>query len=146
MPIRKAIANDSQGLQECMKQAYSVYLDRMKGKSLPPIEVDYAQEIKQYPVWVVEVDDHIAGGIILSFESEYLSVANLSVHPDFQGQGFGSSLLDFARKKAIEQGYKEMRLATHVLLTENISLYKHLGWREYDRDDMRVYMKKTVEL
>ena len=128
-----------------MEQAYSVYLDRMKGKSLPPIEVDYAQEIKQYPVWVIESEDKVAGGIILSFEAEYLSLANLSVHPDFQGQGFGRNLLDFAHEKAIEQGYKEMRLATHVLLVENISLYKHLGWREYDRDDMRVYMKKTVE-
>lgn len=127
-----------------MEQAYSVYLDRMKGKTLPPIEVDYALEIKHYPVWVLEEDEQIAGGIILLFESEYLSVANLSVHPDFQSKGFGSSLLDFAHKKAIEQGYKEMRLATHVLLTENISLYKHLGWREYDRDDKRVYMKKTV--
>lgn len=66
-----------------MEQAYSVYLERMKGKTLPPIEVDYAQEIKHYPVWVVEEDDQIAGGIILSFEAEYLSVANLSVHPDF---------------------------------------------------------------
>lgn len=66
------------------------------------------------------------------------------MHPDFQGRGFGGKLLNFAETKAKELGYKEMRLATHVLLTENIALYKHLGWSEYDRDDVRVYMKKVV--
>ena len=144
MIIRKAVTNDSQGLQNCMKQAYTVYLERMKGKPLPPMDVDYAQEIEHYPVWVIEGDDQIAGGIILSFESEYLSVANLSVHPDFQGRGFGRNLLELTHEKAIEQGYKEMHLATHVLLTENLALYRHLGWHEYDRDDIRVYMKKTL--
>ncbi len=127
-----------------MHQAYSVYLERMKGKPLPPMGVNYAQEIERYPVWVLEVDEQIAGAIIILFETDYLSVANLSVHPDFQGRGFGRDLLRFAESKAVEQGYQEMRLATHVLLTENISLYRHLGWREYDRDDMRVYMKKTL--
>ncbi len=127
-----------------MHQAYSVYLERMKGKPLPPMSVDYAQEIELYPVWVLEADEQIAGAIIILFETDYLSVANLSVHPEFQGRGFGRDLLRFAESKAIEQGYQEMRLATHVLLTENISLYRHLGWREYDRDDMRVYMKKTL--
>ncbi len=127
-----------------MQQAYAAYLDRMQGKHLPPMDVDYSHEIKQYPVWVLETEGQVVGGIILMCEATYLSIANLSVHPCVQGRGFGRELIKFAESKAIELGYLEVRLATHVLLTENISLYRHLGWLEYDRDDMRVYMKKII--
>ncbi len=142
--IRKAVIKDSAGLQQCMELAYSTYLDRMNGKPLPPMEVNYSEEIEQYPTWVIDCDGKIAGGIIIIYEEKSLSIANVSVHPDFQGRGFGSILLNFAGEHAKENNYKEMRLATHVLLTENISLYRHLGWEEYDRDNVRVYMKKVI--
>lgn len=142
--IRKVLPSDSIGLQQCMELAYSVYIERMNGKALPPLEVDYSEEIKHYPTWVIENDGRIAGGIILIFDNNNLSVANISVHPDFQGRGLGGKLLNFAENIAKEKGYREMCLATHILLEENIALYSHLGWTEYDRDDIRVYMKKPV--
>ena len=52
--------------------------------------------------------------------------------------------MTFAESQAQENGLTELRLATHVLLTENVSLYSHLGWSEYDRDTTRIYMKKVV--
>lgn len=144
LDIRKAIVKDSVGLQQCMKLAYSIYLDRMDSTSIPPMDINYSDEIEQHPTWVIDCDGDITGGITIIFEEQYLSIANISVHPDFQGQGFGGTLLEFAENSAKENSYKEMRLATHVLLTENISLYRHLGWTEYDRDNIRVYMKKVV--
>jgi GNAT superfamily N-acetyltransferase len=142
--IRKAQPSDANGLQECMALAYSIYTERMQGKALPPMDIDYSQEIEQYPTWVIECDGVIAGGIILVLDSSSLSIANISVHPDYQGRGFGSKLLNFAQTIAKKHNYSQMRLATHVLLVENIALYTHLGWSEYDRDDIRVYMSKGV--
>ena len=50
----------------------------------------------------------------------------------------------FAETEAKQRGYSELRLTTHALMTENISLYAHLGWSETQRDETRVYMRKKL--
>ena len=108
------------------------------------MDVDYAIEIRDFPTWIAEYNGNIVGGLTLLFEKEYTSIANIAVHPEFQGHGIGSGLMKFAEKKATEKNLTELRLATHVLLTENVALYLHLGWTEIDRDDVRVYMNKVI--
>lgn len=142
--IRKAVPEDSTGLQNCMESAYAFYQDRMEGERLPPMGIDYSHEIRDFPTWVAEFDGKIAGGLIMMFESDFASISNIAVHPDFQGQGLGGALMKFAETIAKGKKYSELRLATHVLLTENVSLYLHLGWTEFDRDAVRVYMKKEI--
>ena len=78
-------------------------------------------------------------------EAGSMKIANVAVHPNFQGNGLGRGLMDFADQEAIRQGYAEMALATHVLLSENVSLYEYLGWTETGRDESRVYMKKDIK-
>ena len=142
--IRKAKVDDAKGLKNCMDLAYSKYLDRLEGERLPPMDVDYEAEISSFPVWVVESDGKIVGGLILMFEDDQATLANVAVHPDFQGTGLGRMLMDLVESEAKHRGYTEMRLATHVLLSENISFYLHLGWSEIGRDSTRVYMRKSV--
>jgi len=142
--IRKAVLGDSVGLQNCMESAYASYQDRMGGKRLPPMDLDYSCEIRDFPTWVAEFNGNIVGGLTMTFKSGYASIANIAVHPEFQGQGLGGALMKLAETKAKEKNYSELRLVTHVLLTENVSLYLHLGWAEIDRDDVRVYMKKEI--
>ena len=108
------------------------------------MEVDYFSEIRDYPTWVVESNGTVVAGLIMMFEDEFASIANIAVHPDFQGQGLGGSLMKFAETVAKEKAYPELRLATHIMLTENISLYDHLGWLEFERDNVRVYMRKEI--
>ena len=63
---------------------------------------------------------------------------------EMKRQGIGGALMNFAESRARENNFSELRLTTHVLLKENISLYRHLGWEETDRDKARVYMKKKL--
>jgi N-acetylglutamate synthase-like GNAT family acetyltransferase len=142
--IRKAVIEDATGLQRVMESAYSAYQERMGGERLPPMEVNYSSEIRDYPTWVAESNGSIVAGLIMVFEDDFASIANIAVHPDFQGQGVGGGLMKFAETVAKEKAYPELRLATHILLTENVSLYEHLGWSEIERDDVRVYMKKNL--
>jgi len=142
--IREAVSADSSGLKNCMELAYSVYLDRFRDERLPPMDVDYANEIRSFPVWVAVSEEKIVGGLILTLEGECASLANIAVHPDFQGHGLGRGLMAFAESEATRRGHAELRLTTHVLLAENVSLYQHLGWLETDRDDARVYMMKSL--
>ena len=142
--IRKAIPDDSDSLKNCMESAYAVYEERMGGVILPPMDVDYLSEINNYPTWVVESDGSVLGGLILIFENDQVSIANIAVDPRFQGQGIGGALMRFAELKAKENSFSELHLATHVLLTENISLYQHLGWKETGRDESRIFMTKRI--
>ena len=142
--IREAIPRDADGLKNCMESAYAAYQDRMGGVRLPPMDVDYFSEIKSYPSWVVELEEVILGGLIMVFENDLASIANIAVDPRFQGQGIGGALIKFAESKAKERGFSVLQLATHILLKENISLYRHLGWVETGRDESRVFMKKKI--
>ncbi|MDP4550641.1 GNAT family N-acetyltransferase [Alkalihalobacillus macyae] len=142
--IRKAELKDADELQECMLLAYSEYEDRINVETLPPLNVDYKDEISSFPVWVVEVNNNVIAGLILSFEEKNASLANIAIHPDFQGKGLGKFLLNFAEKEAITKGYSDIHLATHALFTENVLIYNKLGWVVLDQDETKVYMKKYL--
>ena len=142
--IRKATLEDAVDLQSCVSSAFAPYQVRLGEKRLPPMDVDYSSEIKKYPTWVAECNGNVVGGLIMTFEQGHASLSNIAVHPEFQGQGLGRGLMEFAESQAKEKQYSELRLATHVLLTENVSLYRHLGWTEIDRDEVRVYMRKAI--
>ena len=141
--IRKATASDAPALTECMNAAYRGYAERFEGKPLPPMTADYEQEISSYPVWVAESGGVVVGGLVLMPERGHVTIANVAIHPSYQGKGLGRALLTHGEKEAKRAGYTKLRLATHILLVENISLYAHLGWSEVNRDETRVYMEKT---
>lgn len=85
--MREATLKDADGLQNCMESAYSLYLERMGGVRLPPMEVDYLDEILKYPCWVVDAEGLILGGLIMDFKNEKATLADIAVNPKFQGQG-----------------------------------------------------------
>jgi len=142
--IRQAVISNAPALQECMTAAYSIYAQRMKGISLPPLEVDYEAEILNFPTWVAEREGKIAGGLIMMFNSDYAFVSNIAVHPEAQGCGLGRRLLEFAEQQAMLRDYKRMQLATHARLTENEALYQHLGWKVIERNSDRIIMQKHL--
>jgi GNAT superfamily N-acetyltransferase len=142
--IRPATPADADGLKHCMAAAYENYQARMGGERLPPMDVDYASEIQLYPTWVVELDGRVVGGLIMVFSQDEASIANIAVDPGYQGKGIGGALMSLAESTAREKSFRELHLATHVLLEENIALYLHLGWRESARDETRVFMTKQL--
>ncbi len=108
------------------------------------MDLDYAKEIQDFPTWVATLDGSIVAGLTMMFEGEHASIANVAVDPRFQGQGLGKGLLNFAENEARTRGYEQLRLATHVALEENLALYRHLGWSELERDEVRVRMGKDI--
>jgi N-acetylglutamate synthase-like GNAT family acetyltransferase len=142
--IREATLEDAEGLGKSMESAYTHYQERMEGVRLPPMDADYSSEIENYPTWVVESEGNILGGLIMIFEKGNASIANIAVNPKLQGQGIGSGLMKFAELMAKENNFSELYLTTHVLLKENLSIYRHLGWEEIGRDNTKVFMKKEI--
>ena len=112
------------------------------------MDADYAALVAARVVTVAEVDGAPAGLIVLVAKPDHLLVENVAVDPERQGHGIGRALLAFAEARAAELGLDELRLYTHVKMTENQALYARLGYREVERRAergfARVFMSKRI--
>ena len=142
--IREARKDDAAALSHCMKAAFSGPSAKLGGDPLPPMVADYETEIRYYSVWVAEIATDIIGGLVLVPKPDHMLIGIVAVDPKFQGLGLGKALLDFAERQTKRAGCSELRLATHIALTENIRFYTRLGWAETGRDESRAYMSKQI--
>ena len=145
--IRPAVPADLAAVTRIVREAYTPYIARI-GKEPGPMRDDYAAQIAAGTVSVAEIDGVIGGLIVLIAEADHLLLDNIAVAPALQGRGVGGALMRFADDEARRRGLGELRLYTHVLMTENIARYQRLGWHETHRATVdgydRVFMKKGV--
>jgi ribosomal protein S18 acetylase RimI-like enzyme len=146
--IRPATPADRVTVEDIVREAYEIYIDRI-GKPPGPMLDDYAALIDAGFVSVLdEVGDRIAGIIVLLEKTGHLLLDNIAVRREFQGQGLGRRLIAFAEVEARRQGYREIHLYTHVTMVENIALYTRLGFVETGRGNDagydRVFMMKCL--
>jgi GNAT superfamily N-acetyltransferase len=145
--IRLASSADRATIEAIVRDAYSVYLDRM-GKPPGPMLDDYAALIGDGAVSVDEEAGEVRAIIVLLPRADHMLLDNIAVRPDRQGTGLGRRLIAFAEAKARRHGFAEVRLYTHQTMTENIALYTHLGFVETGRGREngydRVFMTKRL--
>ena len=145
--LRPAKAKDIDAIRACVDAAYRHYIARI-GKPPGPMLDDYAARVAAGQVWVAEVAGTVRGILVLIPADGYLLLDNIAVHPEAQGQGVGGRLLAIADAEAARRGYPELRLYTHVKMTENVELYRHLGWEETGRGEQdgyeRVFFRRPV--
>ena len=112
------------------------------------MDADYDAAVAHADTWVADDGGQIVGLLILVPGDDHVLVENVAVDPGRQGEGIGRALLAFAEQRAAELGVREMRLYTHVLMTENIALYQRAGYVETHRISEkgfdRVYMTKRL--
>lgn len=145
--IRPAVVSDMATIRRIVHAAYTPYIARI-GKLPGPMLDDYAGRIAAGQTWVAEDDTRIVGVLVLEQRPDGLLLDNVAVEPDWQGNGIGRALIGFAELQARKLGWQEIRLYTHVLMTENRALYGRLGFRETSRVAEkgfdRVYMAKRL--
>ncbi len=146
--IRPARPEDAEPVRQLVQDAYGHYTARL-GKTPGPMLDDYGRRIADGQTWVLEDDGALAGVLVLEdTEGGALLLDNVAVAPVMQGKGHGRALIAFAEAEARRRGCREIRLYTHVLMTENLALYRRLGFRETGRVREkgydRVYMAKVL--
>lgn len=146
--IRRATAADRNAVEAIVRAAYSPYVERI-GKPPGPMLDNYAALIAEGAVSVFEdAGGEIAAIVVLLSKPDHLLLDNVAVRPGRQGQGLGRRLIDFADSEARRLGYHELRLYTHEKMTENIALYRRVGFVETGRGREdgydRVFMTKRL--
>ena len=145
--IRPAEAANAPAVAACVAAAYEMYVARI-GKPPGPMLDDYAAAIANHRVFVLGEAGAVIGALVLIRQAGGLLLDNVAVHPDHQGRGLGRRLIDFAEAEARREGYAALDLYTHEAMTENIAMYRALGYAETGRrvehGYRRVYMRKPL--
>ncbi len=147
--IRPAATADCAAVEAIVVAAYSPYIARI-GKKPGPMLDDYPRLIATGAVSIIaEPEGAIAAIIVLLAKADHLLLDNIAVRPDRQGRGLGRRLIVFAEIEARRRGHTELRLYTHEMMTENITLYRRLGFVETGRGREaghdRVFMRKRLD-
>jgi ribosomal protein S18 acetylase RimI-like enzyme len=145
--IRLADQADCAGVGACVTAAYAPYVERI-GRAPAPMTADYADLIARGTVSVLLEGGELRGVLVLKQEEATLWIENVAVQPGHHHRGFGRRLLAYAEQRARAAKLLEVRLYTHELMVENISLYRRLGYQEVERREeegfRRVFMRKAL--
>jgi ribosomal protein S18 acetylase RimI-like enzyme len=151
--LRRATLSDVAAIVALTNAAYAKYIPRI-GRKPQPMTTDYRQFVNEYFVWVLELEQQLAGVLVLQQEPHALLIYSVAVHPVHQIHpvhqkcGFGRLLLAWAEQEAQQAGYTAICLYTNARMEENIALYTQLGYQETQRetylDNVRVYMRKQL--
>ena len=145
--LRTATQADAPLVSACVCAAFECYIQRI-GKPSESMLQDYARVIEQRDVTVAVRSGVIVGVLVLEQTAEGLLLNTVAVHPSFQKQGIGRTLLRLAEAEAVRRGHESIHLSTNEKMIENQALYSRIGYVEYDRrienGDSRVFMRKRL--
>lgn len=101
--------------------------------SLPWSETAFYNELKHNHFAhyvVIELDGRIIayGGMWTIMDEAH--VTNIAVHPDYQGNGWGTTIVEELRRTALFLGSKKMTLEVRVSNKRAQHLYQKMGFRE----------------
>ena len=144
--IRKATAEDTARIGAIARAAYAKYVPRI-GREPPPMVADFAAEVAAGHVVVIGTAGAVDGYMIAWPETDAYLVDNIAIDPARQGKGLGRQLMDHAVGEARRHRLSAIRLYTNAAMTENLSIYAHMGFvethRAVEKGFNRVYLRWT---
>lgn len=130
--IRPARTGDVAGITSCVREAYRGYVERI-GRPPAPMLEDYAAVVARGEAHVAIESEEVVGVLVVIVTDEGFCLDNVAVRTRVRGKGVGRALLGFAESEALRRGFDSICLYTNELMTENRSLYRRVGYVEYDR-------------
>jgi len=149
LPLRRATAADAANVRALTRAAYAKWVPLI-GREPIPMTADYDRAVVDHIIDLWEDRGELLALIEAIRASDHLSIENIAVRPDQQGNGLGSKLLDHAERFAISLGLDEIRLYTNAAFASNLSFYSRRGYQEYQRGSLlpgsvTIFMRKRVK-
>ena len=145
--IYKAGLEDLQEILQLQYLSYQSEAALFGSRDIPPLKQTLDEVIAEYKNGIVlkmTDDDVIVGSIRAKERNRAVYIGKLMVHPDYRRNGYGTKLLTEIEKYFPDKRYE---LFTSTRSTDNIRLYRNLGYKMFDRkavtDELQfVYMEK----
>ncbi|EBA10082.1 GNAT family N-acetyltransferase [Sagittula stellata] len=145
--IRRATVKDLARIQEIAEASYARYVSRI-GRRPAPMDADIEAQIGQGAVYVHDGPPPL-GYIVFWSEGRDMTLDAVGVAPDASGRGIGKALIGYCESEAARLGLDRVSLYTNAKMTENLSMYPHLGYVETHRQMQdgfdRVFFEKPVQ-
>src|SRR5262249_54999815 len=145
--IRKATAEDTARIRAIAGAAYAKYVPCI-GREPAPMVADFAAEVAAGRVVVIATAGAGDGYMIAWPQNDAYLIDNIAIDPARQGQGLGRRLMDHAVGEAKRRCLPAIRLYTNAAMTENLSIYAHMGFvethRAIENGFNRVYLRWTL--
>jgi ribosomal protein S18 acetylase RimI-like enzyme len=93
--VRRAVPADAPAVAEAFTAAFAGLTYLPKLHTADEDRAYFGRVVAEHEVWVAEQDGRIVGFAALSEEV----LEHIYVHPDLQGRGIGSALLDVAKER-----------------------------------------------
>jgi ribosomal protein S18 acetylase RimI-like enzyme len=145
--IRIATIDDAARIGGLARAAYTKYVPRI-GCEPAPMLADYDAEIDAQRVVVIEVAGEVSGYMVAWPEVDAYFIDNVAVDPECQGHGLGRCMIEHAVAEANRLRLPALRLYTNAQMTENLSMYAHIGFvethRAIEKGFHRIYMRREL--
>jgi ribosomal protein S18 acetylase RimI-like enzyme len=145
--IRAARPDDLSAIEAIIAASFALYVPRMDRPPGPMLD-DYAAHVAAGRATVFEQDGRVVGLAVLTPDADHALLDVVAVDPACQGRGIGPKLMAHAEQVARGLGYREIRLYTNEAMTENLPLYRRLGYEETHRavenGYRRIHMRKPL--
>jgi ribosomal protein S18 acetylase RimI-like enzyme len=142
--LRAAETDDGAAVAALVDAAYRHYVPRL-GMRPGPMDADYARVLRDDDVLLALDGDELVGVLVLSRHDDAFYVENVAVAPSRQKTGLGRQFLSLAEDAARRAGFGAITLYTHEGMSENLALYRRLGYVEFERRGFRIFMRKNLE-
>lgn len=128
MPIRRATLDDVAALVGIEDASFP-------GDRLDRRRFRYLLEHAHGALLVDAQDDALHGYVLLLFRanSTIARLYSIAVHPDCQGRGVASTLVDAAETQARRHGHTCLRLEIRADNAASLALFRGRGYREFGR-------------
>lgn len=113
---------------EAFQQAAYAKNREVLGVEPMPLQWDYDTIFHETEVWGVRDKEQLVGVLILRPRDNDLYLESVATLPEVQGGGYGNAMLSAAEFRALDWGYRTIRLMTGELLTRNVDWYKRKGF------------------
>lgn len=146
--IRKATPDDETDVRACAEEAYEQYVVAI-GKKPAPMVADFGAQISRGCLYVACQDAMIEGFIVFFQREDHMFLENVAVRKASSGKGLGKILMAYCEAEAKRARLSSIELYTNEKMTANLSIYPHLGYKEFDRREEdgfhRVYYRKLLD-
>lgn len=108
--VRKAKPADAGAIAALIASAYAPHPGPFG--DAPAGRDGAAARIRDHAVWVAQGRGELVGALVLHPQADHMSILELAVLPEAQGQGIGKLLLEFAEQETRRAGLEELRFLT----------------------------------
>lgn len=146
--IDRASPGDASEILALQKLAYQSEAELNGDWTIPPLTETLPEIMSEFETKVflkTMCSDNIIGSVRAAIDSGTCQVGRLIVHPDYQRKGIGTLLMN--KIEAAFPNAERFELFTGTKSTNNIRLYRRLGYQEFREEDLSpnvrlVFMEK----